>query len=287
MSTIPQKILVPFSDDERSINAMAYAAMLASNMGAAITALHLADTHDYTSKKEFQEELKEMVDQRLRPKLREIQKSYPDIRSIRIQTLGLEKSIDQHIIDFAKEEAIDFIVMRSHGLPEASELELRFKKTNAYKVALEAPCPVFTFTGAPVINSPKHILLPLDLSDGSLYKAPLAMELAKKFGATVHLLSASEHIEDHEELDEQITTVSEELTNRGIEVVTEKIHRKTLIEAIEDYTEKVSIDLITIMSRPGFRWSDLWMSPGAKKIIAQSKVPVLSVRTKGPIEVGI
>lgn len=286
MSTF-KKILVPFDDNMKSIGALEYAAMFASGIGAKITALHLANPKDYHSKDEFRKELADMVEQQLRPKLLDIQKTYPDIKKIDLQIRGLEKPIYDHIVEFVDENDIDFIVMRSHGLPDMDDWELHLRSTNAYKVVLESPCPVFTFTQIPTQPKMKNILVPLDLSEGSMYKVPFATSLAEQFGARVHLVSASEHKEDHDQLQQQLNELRNDLNHRNIEVVSNGLYPGTLPAAISAYTEQADIDLVVIMSRPGFRWSDLWVSPKAKRIISHSKVPVVSIRSNKPLEVDL
>ena len=282
-----KNILVPFDDNAQSIGALEYAAMFASGIGAKITALHLADPKDYHSKEEFQQELTEMIAQQLRPKLQEIQQTYGDVRKIDLQTRGLEKSIPQHIVEFSKENEIDFVVMRSHGLPNTDDWDMHLKSTNAYQVVLESTSPVFTFTQIPVKPKMKNILVPLDLSEGSLYKVPFAVSLAQQFDATLHLVSASEHKEDQEELQQRLDAVSNELTEKGIKIIKNSLFPGTLPAAIHAYTDKSGIDLVIIMSRPGFKWSDLWVSPKAKRIISHSKVPVVSIRSNKPLEVDL
>ena len=104
MATI-KKILVPFDDNLRSIAALEYAAMFADGIGANITALHLADPKDFHSLKEFRNDLDELVNDELRPKLKEIQSRFPSIQKFDLQIRGLQKPIHQHIIDFANENA--------------------------------------------------------------------------------------------------------------------------------------------------------------------------------------
>lgn len=280
-------ILVPFDDNIRSIRALEYAAMFATGIGAKITALHIADPKDYHSKAEFDKDLQDLVENQLRPKLFEIQKNYADVRKIDLQIRGLEYSISQHIIDFAVEKQIDFIVMRSHGLTHADDWELHFKSTNAYKVLLDAPCPVFTFTQAPDTPKMKNIVVPLDLSEGSLFKVPFAITLAEQFNAKLHLVTSSEYKEDQAELNRQMDEIYSKVTASGINVVKAEVFTGTLPEAIFSYCEQRQIDLVIILSRPGFRWSDLWVSPKAKHIVSRSKVPVVSLRTEGPFSVGI
>lgn len=282
-----KKILVPFDDNVRSIRALEYAAMFASGIGASITALHLADPESYQSKEAFQKDLNQLVEDQLRPKLVEIQKKYPDIVKIDLQIRGLQKSVYRHIITFAQENQIDFLVMRNHGLPQGGDWELHFKNTTAYNVVLEAPCPVFTFTHLPQNPKMKNILVPLDLSDGSLYKIPIAIDLAKQFNATLHLISGSESVEEHPELKQQIEEIYQSLQTMGLNMVKSDVFKDTLPGAIETYAANSDVDLVVIMSRPGFRWSDLWVSSKAKQIISRSPVPVFSIRAEGPLETGL
>jgi nucleotide-binding universal stress UspA family protein len=282
-----KKILIPFDDNIKSIAALEYAAMFASGIGAKITALHLTDLKDDHSKVEFQKDLTELIDDQLRPKLLSIQKNYPDIKKINIQIIGIDKPIYAHIIDFAKANEIDFIIMRSHGKPDTNAWELHFKSTNAYKVVLDAPCPVFTFTHITSAPKLRNILVPLDITEGSVEKLPLAIKLAMQFNAKLHLLSAAEQQEDVQELQLQLDEMYDELIDRGINAIKNKVYPDALPIAIDAYTKNVDIDLVMVMSRPGFRWSDLWMSPKAKRIISHSKVPVVSIRSDKPLEIGL
>ena len=286
MNTI-RNILVPFDDNIRSIRALEYAAMFASGIGAKITALHIADPKDYHSKLDFEKDLAILVENQLQPKLDEIHKSYRDIRKIDLQIRGLDKSIHQHILDFAKENQIDFIVMRSHGLTQDDDWELHFKSTNAYKVLIDTPCPIFTFTQIPDQPKLKNIVVPIDLCEGSLFKVPFAIDLARRFQSRLHLVAASEYAEDQQELDKQLEKVEEKCGEAGIGHEKGAIFIGTLPEAIFAYCDLHDIDLAIILSRPGFRWSDLWVSPKAKRIISWSKVPVLSLRADKPFSVGL
>lgn len=282
-----KRILVPFDDNLRSIKALEYAAMFASGIGAKITALHIADPTQYKSKVDFEKELSEMVDDQLRPELNKIQKSFPDVKKIDLQIRGKDRPLEGHIVDFAKENEIDFIIMRSHGLAKDSDWELNFKSTIAYKVVLGATCPVFTFTQMPENLKIKNILMPIDLMESSLFKVPLCLSLAKRFNATINLLSASEDKNDHEGLEQQLVEVYNDIKLKGIEVQKAPVQQATFSSSILSFTAKNNIDLVVLMNRPGFRWSDLWISPIAKKIISQATVPIISIRANKPLETGI
>jgi nucleotide-binding universal stress UspA family protein len=282
-----KKILVPFDDNERSIRALEYAAMFATGIGAKITALHIADPKDYRSKNEFQASLKNLIDQQLRPALNRIQRRYTEIVKIDLQVRGMEMPLNEHIVNFANDNSIDFIILRNHGESKNEDWESVFNNTTAYKVVLEASCPVFTFTQVPEHPQIKNILVAIDLSEGSLNKVPIALSIAKQFESTIHLVSASEHDDDNEKLNEMLDKLSNQLNDQGVKLIKRAVVSSTLPSAIMEYTKEQLIDLVIIMSRPGFRWTDLWVSPKAKRIINQSEVPVLSIRSNHPLEIGI
>lgn len=281
-----KKILVPFDDNDRSIQALEYAGMFASKISGKITALHVADPRDYKSKEDFQNSINSLVNDRLRPRLLMIQQRYPEVHSMDLQIRGLDQPLHRHIIDFASENEFDFIVLRSHGLPETTNWELSFSSTTAYKVVLESVCPVFTFTVDTTRKKIQNILLPLDLIEGTLYKVPIAISIARQFDATIHLLSASEEQDTHSELSKQMTEIEEELIQQSVRVVRNQVMVDDFHSAIDTYTNSNQLDLMVIMNRPGFRWSDLWVSPKAKRIIGHSKIPVISVRANKPLDIG-
>ncbi len=281
------KILVPFDDDQRSLSALDYAAMLALVMKGDIMVMHVADAQDYTDSVQAKDFSTTLVRDKLRPKLALIQKRYPSIRKIDLRIVGSKAQLHEHIITFAKENRINMIVMRHHKLPDISDFELHFLNTTAYNVVLNAPCPVFTFANTVPKSVMKNILLPLDLSDGSLYKIPQAVLLARHFSATLHLLSATEDKGKEVALREQLDTTADELSAKGLRVKSSGVHKGTLLSAIERYTQVQEMDLIVIMSFPGFRWSDLWVSPKAKQLISRSKTPMLSIRAEETIEVDL
>lgn len=281
------KILVPFDNNVRSIKALEYAAMIASAFGAGITALHLADPKDFKSKADFQKSLQSIVDQQLRPELKAIQKDFPNIKKIDLQVLGKSHALDRHILDFASKNDTDLIVMRSHGQSKTDSWEPFIKDTNAYKVVLEADCPVFTFTQYLATRQISNILLPLDMSEGSTYKVSFAVHIAKLFNARVHLLSSSEEKEEAASLGSQLQEVANQISKAGCQVITSTVGKEPLREAVLTYIEEGKVDLLMLMTRPTFRWSDLWISPTAKNLLANSKVPIINIRSLSPIDVEI
>ncbi len=277
-----QNIIVPVSDFEVSLKALEYAGMLSAQTEATITVLHLVDPEKLKSKEDLRMKLNLLVETKIRPHFTEAVKSNPNLKKIKIETRGLTYDIADHILDFARDKQADLIIMGSHGLPTKDRWESHLKDTNAYKVVLEATCPVLTFTTVPKASSISKIILPMDLSDGSQLKVPLAIKMARQFSATIDILSVVEKYGGKEE--NQLIALQQavigRLENEGIR--SNCIIRKDekLSEVALKYSEETNADLMIIMNRPASMWSDLFVSPGAQRIISFSKIPVLSLRAK-------
>ncbi len=107
----------------------------------------------------------------------------------------------QSIVDVAKFCGSDVIMMGTRGM---SGLEHLFVGSTAERVIRMAPCPVMavpdigkvdsTMTARPLDAAPRYqrIALPVDFSDCSLDALEYAIQVTKKFGATLHVLHVLE-----------------------------------------------------------------------------------------------
>jgi len=273
-------ILVPFHKTKASLKALEYAAMLSIGEDTTVTALHLVDQDQYTSKEAFDFDIKKITELEVRPMLIEASKINPNLKKIKLQVMAKEEEISAHILDFAKDNEVDFIVMNSHGLPESDMWEHQLEDTIAYQVVLEARCPVFTFTQEPKTKKLAKIILPLDLTGGSMKKVPLAVQMAKQFKASLHIFSVVEDLDSKEadKIREMQKEVLDLAKNKRIEASKIIIEADELFVPLMEFGESIAADLIVIMNRPKALWDDLFVAPGAKRIISFSRTPVLSLR---------
>src|SRR6056297_52500 len=83
----------------------------------------------------------------------------------------------------------DAVVSAStHG---ASGFEELFVGSNALKIMSATDKPVFTVRSSPVPSKIKTIILPIKLHPDTRQKVPIAAEVAKLYGAKVHVLAIS------------------------------------------------------------------------------------------------
>ena len=277
-----KKILIPIieSNLELSLNAIEYGGALFSGQEPEIIVLYLADRGNYKSKESFQRELHQMVTINIKPKLNKAAARNPQLKKIKLEVKALESEIADHIVEFAEKQGADLIIVSNPKLPGMSSPNDEMDSA-AYEVVLKSTCPVLTYTHLSEDVKFEKILLPLDLSEGSKYKTPIAIEIANKFKSRVDILSAIEDPNQNEviRIEEIQAEVEKMFADKGIECEKE-ICKMRLDNAVIAKSEESAADLVIIMSRPSSMWSELFITPGAKQIISFSKIPVLIIRLK-------
>lgn len=276
------KILVPTDLSPISQRALQYAAMLSAHIEADITVFHLVNKEKYRSLSEYQRDLAEIIEKEMRKGLKDATVYNKNLKKIKFEVKAKEEKIYQHITEFAKQGSFDLIIMGSHGSVENPDWEDRFMGTNAYQVVHHSHCRVITFINTPEPLRIAKILVPLDLTPGTIQKIAPTAELAKAFSATVYLLSVHPDPEDHKwaMLRTQMKSIARQLEEGGIKVKTKILQGDDFPQIILDYVKKKEIDLLSIMTRPVLQWNEILITPGAKTIITYATTPVLSVRPK-------
>ena len=140
-----QKILVPTDFSPASNLAVKYGKELAVMLDAKLTVLHVSDDpiiFSKTTSDEYREEHIDKVKVELDQNLREV---LGDASAVKIAALC--GSATTEIIDYAKKEDFDLVVMGSHGRSAMASMLLG---NVAEHVVRHCPCPVTT------VRSPEH-----------------------------------------------------------------------------------------------------------------------------------
>jgi len=142
----------------------------------------------------------------------------------------------------------------------------------------------------------RNILLPTDFSEPSLQATVYAVELAQKFGATLHVLNVIEDPKINLPMFESVPVPSREefetyaqtrLDNwilpedaAGLEIETRWVHGRPFVEILND-AKKNDIDLIVLGTHGRSAVTQVLMGSVAEKIVRKAPCPVLTVRPKG------
>jgi nucleotide-binding universal stress UspA family protein len=139
----------------------------------------------------------------------------------------------------------------------------------------------------------EHILFPTDGSDPAGQALDAALEIAVKFDATLHVLSAVEVVPYPEFPD--MATVREQETERAKDIVEEARNKATAeglavesrivqeidpYQAIENYLDEHDIDLIVMGTHGRSGLERLLLGSTTERTLRTADIPVLSVPMK-------
>jgi len=143
-----RRILVATDFSAASTPAMEQALKMAKQDGAVLLIAHayqepaLVDLSNAPAKvyKEWDRELRDRVESQLRPLV-----EYANEKGVEARALLLTGFADEAIVEAARQQDVDLIVMGTHGRIGAARL---FLGSVASRVISTAPCPVMTVRGA-------------------------------------------------------------------------------------------------------------------------------------------
>jgi len=184
----------------------------------------------------------------------------------------------------AKLTNADLIIAGTHGVSGFEEFWIG---SNAYRIVTNAPCPVITlrhdFQGGDV----KKIVIPIDSSQETRQKIPVAVQIAQLFNSEIHILSLySTPLKSvQRRVDNYAKHVMDYCEERGVKFIsvireTENVTRTTI-----DYGESISACLIAIMTEQETTTANIFLGPYAQQMVNHSPVPVLSMRAKELISI--
>jgi nucleotide-binding universal stress UspA family protein len=155
------------------------------------------------------------------------------------------------------------------------------RRENADKLISDSKCPIMTIFDDPKINGINCILLPVDITKNSDIKVAWAISLAKKFGASIHVVSV-QHLNIksvHSYSYKKGRKIEMEIRKHGIDVnmVLLKAEQRSADEVVIEYAKKIKADLLVIMTHQETTLFDNYLGAFAREIIHKSNVPVISI----------
>jgi nucleotide-binding universal stress UspA family protein len=272
-------ILVPIDFSEQSNIALGQSYNMARLSNSDITLIHVIEdvklpflTSFISRRKEYDEIMEDAISQ----KLQQLAKDTAGKSGLNVNVLIRRGKAYEEIVAAANDLQVSFIIMGTNGSIGIK----RFIGSNALRVIKEAHCPVITIKGKHHKEGCKNIVLPLDLTKESREKVNEAVEIAKFFGSTIHVVSV---VEDNEEfavnkLKRQLDQVEEFIQERNVKCTTKFIIGNDIARVVNDFAKEIDADLTMIMTQQEMNWTDLFIGSQAQEVINNSEIPVLSIR---------
>jgi nucleotide-binding universal stress UspA family protein len=273
-----KEILVAVDFSKCSIKALEYAISIANDTESNVMMVYVdkpQSTESVYSKRglEHQEKLVCHFDK--------IIKQHKSTLNGRLEYKIRKGKIYSEIANQAKYGDSFLLVAGTHGVSGFEEFWIG---SNAYRFVTSAPCPVITVREAFIWNK-KHIskiILPIDSSIETRQKVPFTTELAKAFGAEIHVLGV------HSTKVKDVVALMEGYSRQAMEYVQERnitCHYKKLFcdnitNGTIDYAKEIKAELVSIMSEQEGATKNVWLGPYAQQMVNHSPIPVLTIDKK-------
>jgi nucleotide-binding universal stress UspA family protein len=250
------RILVPVDGSAQSLTAFRAALVFARKYEAHLTTVHVDE--------------EENVNEKLRNQLHEMADGWD------YHYIHKKGTVHKEIINFSQQTDAELIVMGTHGVRGFQEF---WMGSNAYKVVNSATCPVLTMREDASVNDFKTIVMPIDTSFESRQKVPHAIQVAKHFGSTLHVLGVSS--DDDKDAEYKIKAymrqVLHSLDEEKIPYVQEMCLGGNITDKTILYADEQKADLIIIMTEQELQIGSFFLGKFAQQMVNHSHIPVLSI----------
>ena len=295
-----QKILFTTDFSECANRALGHAVVMAQRYKARLVLLHVRtliedDANNPTMSFPGAMEYRRALEQTATHRLDELGESIESqLHAEKVVERGISSA--ERIIDFAMQNAVDLIVMGTHGRSGLSHLLLG---SVAEKVVRFAPCPVMT-VGKDEGHFPKRrtysrILVPIDFSENSVKALRYGLQFATAYKARLDLLHVIEsanqpaayynaQLPATKPVSEIVASGRREMdrlwareipvnVDCSSEVAIGRVHRE-----IADYAKKNFLDLIVMGTHGLSGFERLLMGSVTEKVVRAANCPVLTVK---------
>ena len=272
-------ILVAIDFSKGSLHALDYAIEFANQVKSNVIMVWVDShiNHDFTFSSEgneFRDEANKNLD--------EIMKANKGKLKHGKLTFKLRKGkVYQEIATQARLTDASLIIAGTHGVTGFEEFWIG---SNAYRIVSYAPCPVITVRHDFEIKPAgiTSIILPVDSTQDTRQKVPITVQIAKAFGADIHLLTlyTTSIKVMQRKVDNSARQVQKFLEEAGVNYSTESMLADNITNASIEYAGRVDADLIAIMTEQETTASNILLGPFAQQMVNYSPVPVLSIQPR-------
>ncbi|MBU2554892.1 MAG: universal stress protein [Bacteroidetes bacterium] len=281
MHTLPETILVPIDFNDQSMHAMKRSYDFARFLGLEIVLLYVFENQDFAEAFLTKEELVSRVEKKLKDTATEIAGK----TGLKVTPVLKQGKVYNEILKTAKELNSKYILMGTNDSAENVRIDKNQIGSNTSKIIRQSPIPVITVNGKQKFGLCHNILLPLDLTKETRHKVTYAVEIARRFGAGIRVVSVLWSKKDKDiknELLAQLDQVKRFIEGENIRCTSELIEseggEKMMVPRLLQYVEEQkNIDLIMIMTQQENKLVEYFLGSAAQSIIRLSQIPVMSI----------
>ncbi len=274
-----KKITIAIDFSKTSLKTLEFAVLFSKKFGSEIEMV-------WVNKPVYEESVypadKEIIQEEAENRFCKLQENYKEKEGIDLTYKIREGKVYKEIVEHAEHNGSDMIFAGTHGVTGFEEF---WMGSNAFKIVSASKLPVFTMRGDYIINDKilQKIVLPIDRTIETRQKVPLAVKLAKKFNAEVHILPLySTHYENIiKKINAYVNQTADFLKTHNIKYFIEDISVEDSADATLDYAKKIDADLVMIMSKLNTNPFAFILGSYSRHMVNHSPIPVITVE---PVE---
>lgn len=203
------------------------------------------------------------------------EKYQPQLEGTTITPMIMQGKVAPMLAAQAEKVNATMIVIGTNG---ASGFEKYWMGSTAVRIVQEATCPVLSIReGFNFHKSLERILVPLNMSTNSRQKLPVAVKMAKAFGAHIYLLGQYENNSQAQTVGIYMKQAETFLQKQNVPYSSEIMLAKNLPEEALAYADTINADLIVISTEQEQVLSSLFIGTNAQQFVHHSLIPILSV----------
>jgi nucleotide-binding universal stress UspA family protein len=277
-----KNILTPTDFSETALLAIEHSAFMARLSRATLHLLHVVKVAEFTyalnSADEPGNEIQEMEKFSLK-KLGAIADQLKHKYAININTIVSKGNPSEEIEAAVLNYHIDLVVMGTHG---ASGFNEYFIGSNAHKTIKRCTCPVLTVQVGSKKLGFNDIVLPVENTFHSLEKVNKTIDLAKLYGAKIHILGVQHSQEEIavKQFNIMIENIEKVILHANLLFDKTVVNGDNLAEQTLKFAQKQGADLIVVLTDHESELNDSLFGTLAKQMVNHSKIPVLSIKPK-------
>ncbi len=273
-----KQILVAIDFSKCSIKALEFAICIANDANANIILVHVdkPQSSDSVYSKRGKEHHEKLVE-----KMEKLLSKYQDSLKGKLEYSIRKGKVHTEIANLAKYSDAYLLVAGTHGI---SGFEKFWIGSNAFRFVTSSQCPVITLRESFIWNQKhiKKIVLPVDSTMETRQKVPFTTELAKLFGAEIHVLGVySSNVTEIKNIVEAYAKQSVDYIEKaGVKCEQHFKFCENITEGTIEYAIGIKAEIIAIMTEQEKSTKNIWLGPYAQQMVNQSPISVLSIHSK-------
>lgn len=168
------------------------------------------------------------------------------------------------------------------GTPVLAGLQKNFLGHKSYSLRTKSSSPVLCVRPDFQFNSSfRHILVPLDGSDTSRQKVPMAVRFAKAFGSTLHVVgvNSGSSAEERALVKSYIVQTKTYLDSIGVPNTLDQVDANgDVSKAVIESAKRLQADLVVMMCECGISLIKTLLGSEDDRLLSDIRIPIITIR---------